>query len=121
MELTRIREKHLGKQFGTNVEEQERKTVFSSRENYFNITIEDVKDEIRQMAKTLLEEYSMSIVKLGRLYDVILDHVLNKFIEKKFLSLATQWELNSIIGNLQEIRKSFTLGIVKGIFMEASQ
>lgn len=118
VELMRIKERHLGKQFGTNVNEQSNKTVFSSEQGHYRITIEDVKSEIQLMAKSLLEEYGMGITKLGRLYSVILDHVILKFTRNEPLSRATEWEIQKIIGNLEEIRKNFTIGIVKGIFLE---
>ncbi len=118
VELTRIKERHLGKKFGTSVEEQEGKTVFSTSGNDVNLTIEDVKIEIRQLAKSLLEEYGFSITKMGRLYDVIMDHVVSKFVQGKPLSSATEWQTRHIIGNLGEIRKTFSIGIVKGIFEE---
>ncbi|MEM4058832.1 MAG: DEAD/DEAH box helicase family protein [Thermoplasmata archaeon] len=117
--LETIKKRRIGKKFGTEIEGPEGKKLFKSEED-IEITIADVKDEIMSIIKTLLEENTLDYTRAGDLYNVMLDHIIDKILGGKSLSDASPEELKLVIKLLPEVEKSFTGGIIKGILSEGS-
>ncbi len=113
--MERIRRKSVGKKFGTEVEDKGKGELFTSSTKY-SFTIDDVRDEIVLLVKTMIEENAYDITKQERLYNVMMDHISLKFLGNKTLSEGSEAELENIIKCIPEIRKNFTKGILKGIF-----
>lgn len=114
--MDRIKKKSIGKKFGSEVEDKGKGQLFmgSSR---LDLSISDVTDEIVMLVKTMIEENAYDITKQEKLYNIVMDHVCHKFLHNKPLSSASREELETIIRFIPEVKKSFTRGILKGIFI----
>ncbi|MCX5782150.1 MAG: DEAD/DEAH box helicase family protein [Elusimicrobia bacterium] len=78
--------------------------------------LEDLfKKQIVEMASNLLLEYGFGGLKKGELYNVIIDHIKLKLFNGKTLSETNKEEIETVLENLEEIRKNFTQPIVEGI------
>jgi superfamily II DNA or RNA helicase len=115
--MDRIRRKNIGKKFGTDVEDKGKGELFTGSAKY-NFRIDDVRDEIVLLVKSLIEENTYDITKQERLYNVVMDHICLKFLDGKPLSDATVSDLETIVKFIPEIKKNFTRGTLKGIFSE---
>ena len=115
--MDRLRKKSVGKKFGSEVEDKGRGQLFTGSSS-FNLSIADVTAEIATMVKEMIEENAYDITKQERLYNVVMDHVCHKFLSDKPLSSAKQEELETIIRFIPEIKRNFSKGILKGIFLE---
>lgn len=117
VQLERIRRKNIGKKFGEEVEDLSKTSLYQSSQEV-SVSIDDFKAEVLSVVKSLIEEYSLDIMKTPILYSVVMDHITEKLFDGKALSAATKDDLVQTLYLLQEVKKNFSRGIVKGIFAE---
>ncbi|MEM0135932.1 MAG: hypothetical protein QXU18_12040, partial [Thermoplasmatales archaeon] len=87
----------------------------------YKLTIEDFKDEVVSIAKSLIEENYLDISKASRLYDILMDYISRKFFHGLSISEVSQEELDTAYYFLPAVKEKFTSGVIKGIFMGAQQ
>ena len=115
--MDRIRRKSVGKKFGSEVEDKGKGQLFTGSSS-FVLNVGDVTDEIVTLVKAMIEENAYDITKQERLYNIVMDHVCHKFLKDKPLSSANEEELETVIRFIPEIKRNFSRGILKGIFLE---
>ncbi|MEM0134610.1 MAG: DEAD/DEAH box helicase family protein [Thermoplasmatales archaeon] len=113
--MDRIRKRSLGKRFGVEVEDKGRGQLFTGSSNN-NFSVSDATKEIITMVRELIEENGYDITKQVKLYNIVMDHVCDKFLSGRSLSSASKEDLETIIKFVPEIKKTFTKGILEGIF-----
>lgn len=113
--MDRLRKKTVGKKFGNEIEEKETGELFTGSMK-FNLSVADVTEEIASMVKELIEENAFDITKQERLYNIVMDHVCHKFLDNNPLSSASKEKLETIVRFIPEIKKTFSKGILRGIF-----
>lgn len=116
--MERIRKRNIGKKFGNEVEDKGKGEIFIGSSNV-EPTVFDITSEIVSMVREIIEENSLDITNQGILYNVIIDHVCNKFLNDKSISEASNGQLATILHFIPEIKKNFTRGILMGIFSNA--
>ncbi|MEM3845044.1 MAG: DEAD/DEAH box helicase family protein [Candidatus Parvarchaeota archaeon] len=115
--LESVRKKVLGKKsVGTEIMEPEGQKFYTGNTEY-KLTIEDFKDEVVSIAKSLIEENYLDISKVSRLYDILMDHISKKFFHDLNISEVSQEELDTAYYFLPAVKERFTTGIIKGIFI----
>ncbi|MEM0050585.1 MAG: DEAD/DEAH box helicase family protein [Candidatus Bathyarchaeia archaeon] len=119
--LESVRKKVLGKKsVGTEIMKPEGQKFYTGNTEY-KLTIEDFKDEVVSIAKSLIEENYLDISKASRLYDILMDHISKKFFHGLIISEVSQEELDTAYYFLPTVKEKFTSGIIKGIFMGVQQ
>jgi hypothetical protein len=76
---------------------------------------EKFKQELLSVATDLLLEYGFGGMKKGRLYGMMMDHVIKKIFKGKPLSEADRNDIEFAMSCAQQIRKNLTRPIVAGI------
>lgn len=115
--MDRIKRKAVGKKFGSEVEDKGKGQLFTGSSS-FNLSPSDVTFELITLVKSLIEENAYDITKQEKLYNIVMDHVCHKFLKDKPLSSANEEELETVIRFIPEIKRNFSRGILKGIFLE---
>jgi len=73
------------------------------------------KEEILDIASGLLQEAGFGGMMKGKLYNVIMDHIIKRIFLKKILVEAHEQDIEYALFLIPEIRKNFTKPIVAGI------
>ncbi len=79
---------------------------------------EKFKQELLSIASGLLLEAGFGGMKKGKLYSVMMDHIVDKLFKGKSLAEADKDDIEFALDNMETIRKNFTKAIVAGILQE---
>ena len=121
IKLEAIKKKYIGKRFGESIDYSKKGASGTAESSFLeNIDFNTLKEEILSVVDYLLEKNSISETEKGRIYEVILKHISNKFLGDKQLSKADKDELSSIMVNLENIEATFSASVLKGIIEEVS-
>ena len=118
VQLQRLRRKAIGRKFSDEVEDLRTPDLYQSSQE-ITLTLNEFKEDLASVVKSLIEEYSYDITKTPVLYQVMADHVIEKLFNEKPLSEATEEELKVAYTLLPEVRRNFSPGILKGIFADS--
>lgn len=73
------------------------------------------KEKIIETVSSLLMEYGYGGLRKGELYNVMLEHIKNKFFNSKNLIDAKKEEIEIALDQLEEVKRKFSQPIVDGI------
>ncbi|MEM0143594.1 MAG: hypothetical protein QXL94_06550, partial [Candidatus Parvarchaeum sp.] len=111
--LESIHTKYLGKRFGEEISYDVSSSASDDTEE--EITIDKLKSELMSFVEHLLEKGNLSETEKGKIYSILLEHISKKFLNGKYLSESSSKERVAVLNNFEEIDKTFSIGILKGI------
>ncbi len=100
-------------------EDIELKDIEESKKELSKEDLEELfKQQIVEMASSLVFEAGYGGLRKGELYNALMDHIKKKLFRDKNLSEVNKEELEIVFDHLEDIRKNFSEPIIKGILGE---